>query len=237
MEKMNSTKAIVSASIIAFSLVIVGMLIMKGLQSLSESRTVSVRGLAEMEVKADLVTWPIKYKAVGNDVKELHVDVKRASELIREFLVNKGVKTEDINVGEFKVLDRKTDGYYNAEKAERYQMTTTVLVKSNEVDKIREIMTRTDELIDKGVAISQRDYEDMDISYEYTGLNNIKPKMIEEATKNARNAAEQFAKDSNSEVGGIKTATQGYFEIRDRDSFSPHIKHIRVVTSVNYFLK
>lgn len=237
MEKMNSTKVIVSASIIAFSLVVVGMLIMKGLQSLSESRTVSVRGLAEMEVKADLVTWPIKYRAVGDDVRELHRDMKKASELIKDFLTTNGVRSEDISVGEFRVLDRKTDGYYNSERTERYQMTTTVLVKTNQVDKVREIMTRTDELIDKGVAISQREYEDMDITYEYTGLNDIKPQMIQEATKNARNAAEQFAKDSNSEVGGIKTATQGYFEIRDRDNFSPHIKHIRVVTSVNYFLK
>ena len=68
-------------------------------------------------------------------------------------------------------------------------------------------------------------------------MNSIKPQMIEEATKNARAAAEKFAKDSESKLGKIKTANQGLFTIENVDEYTPNVKHVRVVTNVTYFLE
>ena len=92
------------------------------------------------------------------------------------------------------------------------------------------------ELLKQGIAIIGGDWE-YKVSYDFTGLNDVKPQMIEEATKNARLAAEKFAKDSNSKLGKIKHASQGQFSIEDRDANTPFIKHIRVVTTIDYSLE
>ena len=97
-------------------------------------------------------------------------------------------------------------------------------------------MSRMRELLKQGIAISAGDYGSQ-VEYEFTSLNKIKPQMIEEATKNAREAAAKFAADSDSRLGKIKSAEQGYFSIENRDQYTPHIKKVRVVTSVNYFLE
>ena len=118
----------------------------------------------------------------------------------------------------------------------RYNATSVITVTSKNVDKVRKLMSEQAELLKQGIAISGGDYR-YNVVYEFTGLNDVKPQMIEEATKNARAAAEKFAKDSDSSLGKIRNASQGQFSISDRDANTPYIKSIRVVTTVNYYLK
>ena len=138
-------------------------------------------------------------------------------------------------VTEPKVVDRATNMYDNSWKM-RYNVTTNIVVTSNKIKLVMELKARQGELVEKGLAINSNEYGDYTI-YEYTELNSIKPQMIENATKNARAAAEKFAKDSDSKLGKIKTANQGLFTIEDVDSYTPNVKHVRVVTNVTYFLE
>ena len=110
-----------------------------------------------------------------------------------------------------------------------------VTVYSERVEDVREVMRNAGELGKKGVIISGGDYS-LRTEYLFTRLNEIKPEMIEAATKEARKVAEKFAEDSNSELGKIKTASQGLFSISDRDRNNPHIKNVRVVSTIEYYL-
>lgn len=115
-------------------------------------------------------------------------------------------------------------------------MTTVVVVTSTQVEKVRDLIKRQTELLKEGIAVVAGDYS-FQTTYEYTDLNNVKPAMIAEATKNAREAAKKFADDSQSKLGKIKNASQGQFSIEDRDQYTPYIKRIRVVSTIDYFLK
>ena len=117
----------------------------------------------------------------------------------------------------------------------RYNVTTVITVTSSKVDLVRSLITEQGELLNRGIAITSGDYR-YNVNYAYTGLNKIKPQMIEEATKNARTAAEKFAKDSDSKLGKIRTY-QGQFSIEDRDANTPYLKKVRVVTSIEYLLE
>lgn len=228
---------ILSAAFIACGIALAGFFVFRGLASYTNnSRVVSVRGLAEREVKADHVTWPIVFKASGDDLQELYGEISAANQTIRRFLEKNGIPAKDISIGAPKIKDRKVESYTDLNRTDRFAGTTIVTVSSNAVDKVGELQTRVGELVQQGIVIDMDDYENT-ISFEFTKLNDIKPAMIEEATKNARTSAEKFAKDSGSDIGQIKTATQGYFEIKDRDQYTPHIKSIRVVTNVDYFVE
>ena len=120
-------------------------------------------------------------------------------------------------------------------RIERYVARSTVTVRTSRIDAVRSAMERTGQLVKQGVALI-RDYEST-TEYLYTSLDEIKPEMIQQATRDARRAAQQFAEDSGSRVGGIRNAQQGYFSITDRDAFSPQFKKVRVVTTVQYFLE
>lgn len=133
-------------------------------------------------------------------------------------------------------MDLQAERYSNNDKPYRYNITTVITVTSGKVDLVRGLIASQGELLKQGIAISGGDYR-YNVSYDYTSLNSIKPKMIEEATKNARAAAEKFAKDSDSKLGKIKKAYQGQFSIDDRDANTPYIKKIRVVTTIDYSLE
>lgn len=126
--------------------------------------------------------------------------------------------------------------YQSQQSTYRYNITSVLTVTSEKVEKVREIISSQSDLLQKGIALSSGDFQ-YTTQYFYTKLNDIKPAMIEEATKNARNAAEKFAKDSNSKIGRIKNANQGQFSITDRDGNSPHIKVVRVVSTIEYLLR
>lgn len=224
--------------ILAIGLLLLGICIKGGFDSFAErDRSVNVKGLAEEEVPADKVTWPLVYKSLGNDLSTLYDEIKRSNQTIVQFLKEKGISETEISINAPEIIDLKADRYSNQENTSyRYNVTSVITVTSNKVDLIRDLVTEQGELLKRGIAVTGGDYR-YNIQYEYTGLNTIKPKMIEEATKNAREAAEKFAKDSDSKLGKIRHAYQGQFSISDRDANTPYIKKVRVVTTIDYSLE
>lgn len=226
----------IESAILAVGLALLGVFVYNGINSLAKrDRMVSVRGLAEKEVQADRVIWPLAYKTVGDDLGSVYRDISSANKKIQTFLIKNGIKASDITNGAPQVNDLWTNEYRDNVNRQRYNATSVTTVSSSDVAKVRALMTRTGELLSQGIAIAPNDYN-YPIKFDFTSLNKIKPQMIEQATKNAREAAEKFAKDSESKLGKIKSAQQGLFSIEDRDSNTPYIKEVRVVTTVDYYL-
>ena len=190
-----------------------------------------------MEVPADKVTWPLVYKCLGNDMESLYAEIKQSNRTIVAFLKEKGITESEIGINAPEIIDMKAERYSDTSNMQfRYNVTTVITVTSSKVDLVRSLITEQGELLNRGIAITSGDYR-YNVNYAYTGLNKIKPQMIEEATKNARTAAEKFAKDSDSKLGKIRTAYQGQFSIEDRDANTPYLKKVRVVTSIEYLLE
>ncbi len=232
---MKSFKA--EAFIIAVGIVLFGFVIKNAVDNFIEKeRVVSVKGLAETDVPADLVVWPLVYKEAGNDPAEMYETITRKNAVIVNFLKSNGITDSEISVSPPSVYDKQADRYNDDRSAYRYKATSVITVTSKQVDAVRGMMQRQAELMKQGIAIVGDDYQ-YRVSYEFTALNDIKPAMIEEATKNARSAAEKFAKDSDSSLGKIRNANQGSFTITDSDANTPYIKHVRVVTTVTYYLE
>lgn len=226
----------IESAILAVGLALLGVFVYNGINSLAKrDRVVSVRGLAEKEVQADRVIWPLAYKTVGDDLGSVYRDISSANKKIQTFLIKNGIKASDITNGAPQVNDLWTNEYRDNVNRQRYNATSVTTVSSSDVAKVRALMTRTGELLSQGIAIAPNDYN-YPIQFDFTSLNKIKPQMIEQATKNAREAAEKFAKDSESKLGKIKSAQQGLFSIEERDSNTPYIKEVRVVTTVDYYL-
>lgn len=223
--------------ILALGVVVAAFLVTRGIQSFTDrDRVVNVKGLAEMEVAADRVIWPLVYKEIGNDLLTLHSNIETKNGTIIEFLKQRGITDDEITVAAPQIVDLQADRYSSQTYQYRYNATSVITVSSDKVEQIRQLITKQSELLKQGVAITGDDYR-YNVSYKYTRLNDIKPEMIEQATKNARAAAEKFASDSGSKVGKIRDASQGQFSITDRDENTPHMKNVRVVTTINYYLK
>ncbi len=227
----------IEAVILALGLVALGAQIEDGIKDfVAKDRVVTVKGLAEMEVPANKVTWPLMYKEVGNDLSTLYNKISQTNKAIVDFLKQKGITEDEISINAPEIIDMQAERYVGENKSYRYNVTTVITVTSNKVDLVRNLISEQGELLKQGIAITGGDYR-YNIQYDYTSLNEIKPQMIEEATKNAREAAQKFAKDSDSELGKIKRATQGQFSIDNRDANTPYIKRIRVVTTIEYSLE
>lgn len=225
------------AVVIAIGLLLLGVFIERGISSFAnKDRSVNVKGLAEMEVEADKVTWPLVYKSLGNDLVRLYEQINKSNKTITQFLKGKGIEEKEISINAPEIIDMKAERYNNQESSYRYNVTSVITVTSDKVNLIRELISSQGELLKQGVAITSGDYR-YNVQYEYTRLNKIKPQMIEEATKNARQAAEKFAEDSDSKLGKIRNAYQGQFSITDRDANTPYIKKVRVVTTIDYSLE
>lgn len=206
------------------------------LQAKALERTVTVKGLSERDVPADVAIWPIKFTVADNDLVALYATVERNNALIVEFLKQNGFAADEISVAVPAIVDRQAQAYGNDSEARfRYTATSSISVYSQNVDKVRETMNKLVDLGKQGLAIAGQDYEAR-TQFLFTKLNDLKPAMIEEATRNAREVAGKFAQDSASKLGKIKTANQGQFSIEDRDSNTPHIKKVRVVSTVEYYL-
>ena len=240
---MNETKQtsatmrlIVASAVIAIGLLALGLCMRSGLKSFNDSqRTVEVRGLSTREVPANQVTWPIVFKQVGNDLPQVYASVSSTNDAIVAFLKSNGIAGKDISVSAPQMTDLSADRYNSQPIPFNYSVTSVVTVSSSEVTKVHDLINRQGELLKRGIPIST-DYSNP-ITYNYTDLNSIKPEMIAEATKNAREAAEKFADDSDSKIGKIKEARQGQFTIEDRDTYTPYIKQVRVVTTLVYYLE
>lgn len=227
----------IEALILAIGLMVGGTFVQNGLRKLStRNRVVTVKGLAEMEVKADKVTWPLVYKVLGNDMSVLYNEIKDSNRKITEFLKSKGIKDEEISINAPEIIDTQAERYNSSVQPYRYNVTTVITVTSKQVNLVRKLINEQSELLKQGIAIISGEYR-YNVTYAYTSLNDIKPKMIEEATKNARMAAEKFAKDSESSLGSIQKAYQGQFSIENRDEYTPYIKQVRVVTTIDYTLE
>ena len=203
----------------------------------ASQRVVTVRGLAEREVDADLAIWPLTFTISTNELGDLQrqIDAKRAA--IRAFLVAAGFEAAEISESPPRIRDTQTE-YYGREGGPKFRFVaqSTMTLRTNKVALVKATMEKTGDLVGQGIVLSGEDYG-RSTQFLYTALNDIKPPMIEEATKNARAAAEKFALDSGSRVGKIRSATQGLFSIGDRDMNSPDRKNVRVVTTVEYYLK
>lgn len=230
-------KFIVETAILAVGVAVSGYFIHSGLTSFTEKdRTVNVKGLAEMEVEANKVTWPLAYNLLGNDLPSLYQQIQGTNKQIISFLKKKGIKEDEISISAPNIVDNEADRYNTNKQSYRYNVTSVITVTSSQVKLVRQLINEQSELLKQGIAITGDPYR-YSVLYEYTGLNDIKPQMIETATKNARTAAEKFAKDSDSKLGKIRKAYQGQFSISDRDVNTPHIKKVRVVTTIDYALE
>ena len=234
---MKAPAIVLSSAIVAVAIVILGFALKGGIDNFSNrDRVVTVRGLCEKEVPANKVTWPIVSKHVGNDLASLYGDVESTNNAIVAFLRQNGISEKEYSVNAPKVQDMQADNYGGQQAPYRYNVTSVVVVTSDQVSKVNELMAKQSELMAKGIAIVAGDYSYQTL-YEFTDLNKIKPDMVADATKNARKAADKFAEDSQSRLGKIKSASQGQFSIEDRDQYTPYIKKVRVVSTIEYYLK
>ena len=227
----------VEAIVLAVGLAILGVFLYCGLKSFSrQDRIVNVRGLAEREVKADHVIWPIMFKTSSNDMQDLYRQLNSTNAIIKTWLQANGIPANEISVGAPQISDLKANQYSDLSDRDRFSLSCVTTVSTSQVDRVRSLIPRVGELLAKGVAIAGDEYSNQ-VQYDFTKLNAIKPQMIAEATKKAREAADKFAKDSDSKIGKIKSASQGLFEIDDRDQYTPYIKKVRVVTSLNFYIE
>lgn len=199
-------------------------------------RIVTVKGLSEREVPADTVIWPIQFTLADNDLPNLLTALDAQTQQVMQFLAQQGIDATAISLSAPSVIDKKAQQYGGEARIEyRYLGTQTVTVYSTHVELVRQAISQIGQLGKQGIVFNHDNYNNR-VEYLFSGLNDIKPAMIEEATKQARDVAEKFASDSQSSLGKIKRATQGQFSIVDRDNNTPYVKKVRVVSTVEYFL-
>lgn len=231
-----------AALLVAVGLALGGFFIGKGfVEGRLGDRFVTVRGLAESEVRADLAIWPMRFVATGDDLTQVHARLAMDAEKIVQFLVRNGLPRESIELQSLEVTDLLAQAYRSGPVDSRFILTQVLVARSDNVDVIAAASQKVSELVDAGVVLSA-EYGSSGPVYLFTGLNHVKPEMIAEATVNARMAAEQFAVDSGSRLGGIRRANQGLFQILPRDNAPDMMEHkqinktLRVVTTVEYYL-
>jgi len=234
MKNFNWLKVVVLALSIVIAGYFVGNMHKTGKQY---DRYVQVKGLSEREVNADLAVWPINIVLTGNDLNTLKEQLEKQNEDVYQFFVKQGFKSEEITRGMVNITDANANQYNNAQNNRfRYVAQSDFTVRTREIEKLQKALEASLELMSKGIVLGSKN-QWRPIEYVFTGLNELKPPMIEEATKNAREVAEKFARDSNSEVGEIRIARQGLFSINDRDQNTPQIKIVRVVSTFDFQLK
>lgn len=233
---MKVNNPIIASAIVAIGIIIMGDSLRRGLNSISNrDRKVTVKGLAEKEVEADKVTWPIQTKELGNNLPDLYSKINSTTTAIKQFLQNNGVKESEINVNAPTVIDLNAERYNTNQQPFRYNITSTITVTSNNVKLVQGIIARQGELLKQGIAIVDGGYESP-IKYEYVSFKKMKPQMMTEAIENAEKTAQQFAENSKSKLNKIVSADQGQFSIENRDENTPYIKKVRVVTTITYSL-
>ena len=223
---------ILGVSIVLAALVLGIMMVCTVRTLKSFDDTVKVRGLCEKEVPADRVVWRISYNEKSNDLAEVRNTIRRNNDVIVKLLRDAGFSEDEIKVGTASYDDRYTWSNNVSQITFRYAVNQTVTVFTKNLDLVRKMQqTLETDLVNQNILASS--YAD----YQYLGLNEIKPSMIAESLENARTAADEFAKNSHSKIGKMRTASQGYFEVEDLDENTPQIKKVRVVTTVEYYLK
>ena len=227
--------------------VVLGVCILLGLTTLGyfiasspaklkqHERSVSVKGLSEREVLANVVIWPIKFSAANNDIGELYQTLQKNADQILFFLKSQGFAESTFTVSPPVVTDKLAQNYSNQAVEIRYVARQSITVYYSDIELVQLAKSKLVELGKSGIVFIGDDHEAA-TEYIFTGLNELKPAMVEEATRNAREVALKFAKDSDSKLGKIKTARQGQFSITNRDKNNPHFKKVRVVSTIEYYL-
>ncbi|VAW49568.1 Putative periplasmic protein [hydrothermal vent metagenome] len=236
MSKSSKTSAFILGIFLFLGLSTLGYLLGSSAIKIKEyERTVTVKGLSEKEFKADIVIWPIQFTQANNNLEALYTSLENNTKKINAFLTQKGIKQGDISVATPLITDLSAQQYNSPDQPTfRYTAIQTVIVYSKNIDTVRQVMSALSDLGKQGIVFtSNYQYQ---TEYLFTRLNDVKPKMIEEATRKAREVAEKFALDSKSTLGKIKKASQGQFSVSSRDANNPHIKKVRVVSTVVYYL-
>jgi hypothetical protein len=237
---------ILRSLILAVGIILAGVFVGWGFaQGREADRFVTVKGIAEREVKADLAIWPIRLVAADNDLNRAHAQLQSNLAKVIQFLDRQRIDTTQASLQDFSVVDAYANQYGSSDRvANRYIINQTLVVRSTSPDLVLAASQRVAELVSAGVVFSSGEqYGNAGPTFVFTKLNELKPAMIADATARAREAAEQFARDSRSNVGGIRRANQGVFEILPRDQAaglteaSQINKTVRVVSTVDYFLK
>ena len=239
--KMNGS-IMVCGLFLAVGVAVAGHLVGTGfVEGRQPVRSVTVKGLAEKVVRADIANWPLRFVAAGSSLSETQAKIENDTAIVVDFLVNGGVPAGDVRPQRLEVVDQLAQQYRSGQiQGNRFIISRTILVRTEVVDVIERLSADTGEIVKKGVILS----DVMGPSYSYTRLNEVKPGMIAEATRGARASAVQFAADSGSDVGDILHANQGYFQIlplvpdmHGGGESTQVDKLVRVVTTVDYQLE
>lgn len=242
---MTPDRTIVGSAILAVGLLLAGAFVGLGFTNVRDGdHFVTVKGVSEREARADLAIWPLGIVAADNDLSRAHANLLRSVREIKAFLARNQLDTTELTLQQFVVSDALTNQYGGGQVTTRFVIRQTVVVRSTQPDRVAAASQRVGELVSAGVVLSSGgEYGPGGPTYVFTKLNDLKPPMIAEATARAREAAEQFARDARSELGGIRRANQGIFEILPRDQ-APGIfegnqilKTVRVVSTIEYLLE
>lgn len=237
MQESGRFNAVVLGIALFAGLTVLGALLASAAINVKEyERSVTVKGLAEQEFTADIVIWPIQFTLADNTLQSLYQDIDSNTDTIIAFLTSADIDRDDITIGTPAITDKSAQQYGNQNRAQfRYTGIQTVTVYSEDIDTVRQVMSKLSELGKQGIVLTGNNYQSQ-TDYLFTRLNEVKPDMIEEATRKAREVAQKFAQDSDSQLGKIRKASQGQFSIRPRDKNNPHIKKVRVVSTIEYYL-
>ena len=234
---------VLSALIFGVALVIAALLLSQGLRDLrTGDRFVTVKGVAEREVTADLALWPLRFIATGDTLAEAQQQARTSRESVMAFLKLQAIDADSVELQRLDVTDNQANPYQGNSNGKRFIINQTLMVRTTDIDKVRQAGQAMSELVDSGVVLSA-DYGPGGPTYLFNGLNEIKPDMIAEATASAREAAQQFANDAGTELAGLRRANQGVFQILPRDQAAgimeeqQPVKTVRVVSTVEYFLE
>jgi len=229
----NRISLVLAAFLIAIGLAAAGFFIGEGISGRNSARrTISVKGLSEREVPASVATWTVGYSATGNDLAAINKKLADDTKAVLAFLKEAGFAETDMAIQPPAVRDTSMDerSKDSPPPPERYSASQSVLLRTAKVDAIKPALASASSLMVSGVLLSGK----AEPNYIYNQLNDIKPGMIQEATKNARIAAEQFSRDSQTTLGKLRNASQGWFKVDNRDDATPERKVVRVVVDVEY---
>ncbi|MGD1879624.1 MAG: SIMPL domain-containing protein [Kiloniellaceae bacterium] len=239
----NNPFGLAAALVLAVAVALAGWFIGDGfLQGRKSDRYVTVKGLAEREVEADLAVWPLRFVATGNNLAEVQQKIVDDGTRVRDFLAASGFPAEAFESVELQVTDRLAQQYQQGNVDSRFIIAQTLTLRTGDVARVAGLPGRLGELVAAGLVLSDENQWNAGPTYIFTGLNDLKPAMIAAATANARAGAEQFAADSGSRVGGIRRANQGVFQILPRDDIQGAQegkqirKTVRVVSTIEYSL-
>ena len=224
---------VLAGALIALGLSLAGLFIYCGINKYAgKDRAVSVKGLSTREVEADYVVWPLSFGWSGNDLPSLYQTLSNVSEKVKKHLLSLGFEEDDLRQGTISVEDNWSSYYGDHRPEYKYTLRTSIIVSTDKVKLVVSSQGKEADLLKQGIIVTSNKW---DLDYQYNGLPELKPQMIEEATHNARAVAQKFADDAQCSLGSIRRANQGQFSIENYQ-YQPWFKHVRVVTTVDYYL-